>query len=266
MTTTATLLTMGEVIFWSLVAAMGTSIGAAGVYLIRKPTPRFLNLASGFAAGVMLGATFLSLLPASTADISPATAAVFLLIGAVSIGLLDRWLPHAHARQQDSSGWEVHHPDAIESETKLPRKNYLLASALTLHNIPEGMAVGAGFAVGDPVLGVSLAVAISLHNIPEGFAVVAPALGSRQRGRLFSIAALTGLVEIPAIIGAYLLASQISWLIAPTLAFAAGAMLYVIFDELLPDTYRERPRLIASAVISGIVVFMGLQSFVAGLI
>ena len=259
---------MTEAVVWSIAAASGTALGAAGVFAFRQASSGLLNFSTAFAAGVMLGASFLSLLPAAFDDFDPALVALFLALGLLTVAGLDRWLPHYHGRQPDLSGWQHKHPDLpteeVEEHTRwsLPRKTYLLASALTVHNIPEGMAVGAGFATGEPGFGVALALAIGIHNIPEGFAVVAPALGHRERGKLFRLAAATGLVEIPAILLTFLLASQIDALIAPMLAFAAGAMLYVAFDELLPDTYREEPARVTAAVASGVITFMLVLSLV----
>ena len=259
---------MTAAIAWSLVAAAGTTIGAAGVFLFRNANSRLLNFSAGFAAGVMLAASFLSLLPAALDEIDAALVALFLALGLLAIAALDRWLPHYHGRQPDLSGWQHQHPEeptvdvAEHRKWHLPRKTYLLATALTLHNIPEGMAVGAGFATGEEALGVALALAIGIHNIPEGFAVVAPALGVSKRGKLFRLAAVTGLVEIPAIVLTYLVATEVQWLIAPALAFAAGAMLYVAFDELLPDTYREEPQRVTAAIASGVIVFILILSLV----
>ncbi len=259
---------MSQAVIWSIVAAAGTALGAAGVFAVKEPSSRLLNFSTAFSAGVMLGASFLSLLPAAFQDLDPALAGLLLVLGVVTVALLDRRIPHFHGRQADLSGWQHQHPDlpteVVEEHTrwKLPRKTYLLASALTVHNIPEGMAVGAGFAAGEPALGVALALAIGIHNIPEGFAVVAPALGHRERGKLFLLATATGLVEIPAIVLTYLLASQVSGVIAPALAFAAGAMIYVAFDELLPDTYREEPARVTAAITTGVVTFMVVLSLV----
>ena len=259
---------MSEALVWSLVAAAGTAIGAAGVFAVKEASSKLLNFSTAFAAGVMLGASFLSLLPAAFDDLDPAVAAAFLAVGILTIAALDRWLPHFHGRQPDLSGWQHQHPDLPIEEVeeharwKLPRKTYLLASALTVHNIPEGMAVGAGFATGEPAFGIALALAIGIHNIPEGFAVVAPALGHRERGKLFRLATATGLVEIPAIVLTYLVASQVSGLIAPALAFAAGAMIYVAFDEMLPDTYREEPARVTAAIGTGVITFMLVISLV----
>ncbi len=259
---------MSQAVIWSIVAAAGTALGAAGVFAVKEPSSRLLNFSTAFSAGVMLGASFLSLLPAAFQDLDPALAGLLLVLGVVTVALLDRRIPHFHGRQADLSGWQHQHPDlpteVVEEHTrwKLPRKTYLLASALTVHNIPEGMAVGAGFAAGEPALGVALALAIGIHNIPEGFAVVAPALGHRERGKLFLLATATGLVEIPAIVLTYLLASQVSGAIAPALAFAAGAMIYVAFDELLPDTYREEPARVTAAITTGVVTFMVVLSLV----
>ena len=260
---------MSEAVIWSLIAAAGTTIGAAGVFAVRQPSSRLLNFSTAFAAGVMLGASFLSLLPAAFEDLDPALAAVMFAVGLLTVAGLDRLLPHFHGRQEDLSGWQHQHPDLPTEEVeehsrwKLPRKTYLLATALTVHNVPEAMAVGAGFATGEPAFGIALALAIGIHNIPEGFVVVAPALGHRERGKLFRLATATGLVEIPAIILTYLVASQIEWIIAPALAFAAGAMIYVAFDELLPDTYREEPARVTAAIATGVITFMLILSLVA---
>jgi ZIP family zinc transporter len=248
---------MVEVVIWSLAAALGTSIGGLLIYLIKSENKLVLIVACGFAGGIMLGATCFGLLPAALSSSSTLIVILFLLVGAVFVWGLDQLLPHLHGGHIDHTGWEEHH-----QKPSLPRKTYMLAAALTIHNIPEGMAVGAAFAYGSADLGVALAIAIAVHNIPEGFAVVAPGIGqANTKARLAKLAALTGLVEIPAIIGAYMLASSVSFILSPALAFAGGAMLYVVFDELLPDTFSEqRTDLVAGAIISGVIVFMFVQS------
>lgn len=256
-----------EVVIWSIVAALGTALGGAAIFLFKNPGENILNIATGFAAGIMIGASFLGLLPAALKEISGFQVALWFFLGIIALMLLDRFLPHIHSRHIDKDGWEKANDKALVEKQHLPKKTLILATALTLHNIPEGMAVGAAFAFGSAELGIPLAIAIAMHNIPEGFVVVAPALGARSKRKLAGLAALTGLVEIPAIVGAFILASSITLLIAPALAFAAGAMVYVIFDELLPDTYKEdNPRNLAVAIIIGIILFMLLQSVVADLL
>jgi ZIP family zinc transporter len=247
---------MVEVVLWSLFAALGTSVGGLTIYLYKNPTRRALDLSVGFAAGVMIAATMFGLLPAAGQDMSVLWVSVWFILGMASIALADKYYPHQHWRHSDNSGYEHRHP-------RLPRRAWMLAGALTIHNIPEGLAVGAAFAYSGAELGIPLALAIALHNIPEGFAVAAPASDYPRRGRLALLAAATGMVEIPAIIIAYLLASSITYIIAPSLAFAAGAMIYVVFDELLPDTFRGgNERLVALAAGIGIISLLAVQDFV----
>jgi ZIP family zinc transporter len=248
---------MIDVLIWSLVAALGTAAGSFAVYLVRTPGTRLLDGAAGFAAGVMISATVFGLIPAASNEMREVGVAAWIIVGFVAIALMDRFLPHAHARHEDTSGY----PGAT-------RKAKLLALALTLHNIPEGMAVGTAFAAGGTHLGIPLAIAIAAHNIPEGFAVSAPAVSSGvARAKTARLGALTGLVEIPSMIVAYMLARSVEAAIAPMLALAAGAMLYVVFDELLPDTARHSDeRFVAGWVLAGIIVLYLLQSFVVSLV
>lgn len=251
---------MLQVIIWSFVAAMGTALGSYAVYFMRSPSQRMLDASVGFAAGVMLSATVFGLIPAAQAQIDDWGVALWVVAGFFGIGLLDRLVPHTHARHEDASGYHPKH-------TPSARKARLLALALTLHNIPEGMAVGTAFAAGGAHLGVPLALAIAAHNIPEGFAVSGPAVAAGvPRRRTAFLGALTGIVEIPAMIGAYLLAQQVESTIAPMLAIAAGAMLYVVFDELLPDTAQHgNEKIVAIWVLIGILALFLLQSVAADL-
>ena len=251
---------MTTVLIWSVLAALGTAIGSFAVYLMRRPSQRVLDAAVGFAGGVMISATLFGLVPAAQSHMGDWYVAAWCVVGFALIGVLDRVIPHDHARHEDTSGYPAVHGHA-------GRKSRMLALALTLHNIPEGMAVGTAFAAGGASLGVPLAVAIAAHNIPEGFAVSGPGVaGGASRRRTAMLGALTGVVEIPAMVGAYLLAQSVDSAIGPMLAIAAGAMLYVVFDELLPDTARGgNERLVASWVLLGILTLFLLQSTAARL-
>jgi ZIP family zinc transporter len=222
----------------SLLAGLLSGVGALGVYLFRTLTPRLEDGLLSFAAGIMLAASFFSLLlPAieyGEVQFQARNVAVFfvitgLLCGAGALFLMHRYLPHEHFL----AGHEG--PD-----TKALSRIWLFVFAIALHNFPEGMAVGVGFAGGNVANGLTLATGIGIQNIPEGLAVAVSlvAVGySRLRAFLFGF--LSGLVEpIGGLFGAVAVALA-GPLMPWTLAFAAGAMLFVISDEIIPETHRR---------------------------
>lgn len=222
----------------SLAAGLMTTVGALPVLAGRVPRERTRDTLLGFAAGVMLAASFFSLIVPSL-DISerlygdgaiPAAIAVGgILLGAIAVAFLNRVLPHEHFVQGREG------PAAASL-----RKVWLFIIAITIHNLPEGLAVGVGFGSGDTESGTALAIGIGLQNAPEGLAVAVALMGEGYtKLRAFAIAALTGLIEpVGGLIGAA--AVSISEPILPWgLTFAAGAMLYVISHEIIPETHRR---------------------------
>jgi zinc transporter, ZIP family len=243
----------------SLLAGMMTGVGALPVLLRRDVPVRAQDALLGFAAGVMLAASFFSLLlPSLEAarglygeGMAPGLIAVAgVLVGAGAIALANETVPHQHfvlGRQGPVS-------DSL-------RRIWLFVLAITLHNFPEGLAVGVGFGGGDVAGGTSLAIGIGLQNAPEGLAV-AVALGTEgySRRTAFAIAAATGLVEpLGGLIGAA--AVSVSEVALPwALAFAAGAMIYVISHEIIPETHRRGHENLATAgLVAGLVAMMFLD-------
>ncbi|MDJ0638546.1 MAG: ZIP family metal transporter [Paracoccaceae bacterium] len=222
----------------SLVAGLMTALGAVPVLFGRAPSRGIRNMSLGFAAGVMLSASFFSLImPAIEAagemygeGAIPAIVAVIgILTGMALVALLNETLPHEHF----STGREG--PDAVAL-----RQIWLFVIAITIHNFPEGMAVGVGFGAHGLAGGMPLALGIGLQNLPEGLAVAVALLGEGySRVKSWGIAALTGLIEpVGGALGAGLI--SISEPFLPWgLAFAAGAMLYVISHEIIPETHRS---------------------------
>ena len=219
---------------FSLLAGLATAVGAIPVLFNKHVSVKMQDVFMGFAAGVMLAATSFSLIiPGLEAAGGGFKAAIIIvsgiLLGAIFLELADKYLPHEHFL----SGHEG--VDFIKL-----RKLWLFIIAITIHNFPEGMAVGVGFGGGDILNGITLAIGIGLQNIPEGL-VVALALVAHKysRKQAFLIALMTGLVEpIGGLLGAGLVsvfASILPW----GLAFAAGAMLFVISDEIIPETHRK---------------------------
>ncbi len=222
----------------SLLAGLMTAVGAIPVLLGKTPSQGFRDLTLGFAAGVMLAASFFSLIiPALDAagiryesDLIPPTIVVIsILLGMGAIAFLNMTLPHEHF----VSGHEGPHSDSL-------RRIWLFIIAITIHNFPEGLAVGVGFGAGGIEGGLPLAIGIGLQNAPEGLAVAIALVGvGYSKWRAWGIAALTGLVEpIGGVIGASVI-SIAQPLLPWGLAFAAGAMLYVIFHEIIPETHRN---------------------------
>jgi len=222
----------------SLLAGLGTAIGALGVLFLRRLSPRVEDGLLSAAAGIMLAAAFFSLLlPGieygelyfSTRPAAVAIVILGLLSGAVALQLIHRFAPHEHFIVGKEG-----------PEAKALSRIWLFVIAITLHNFPEGMAVGVGFAGGNIDNGIALATGIGLQNIPEGLAVsVALLTVGYSRGRAFLIGAVSGLAEpIGGLFGAT--AVSIAGPLMPwTLGFAAGAMLFIISDEIIPETHRR---------------------------
>lgn len=230
-------------VFWlgltgSLLAGLATGIGALPVFMVRTLSARIQDILLGFSAGIMLAATFFSLiLPglaiAETATGSEINAVLLItagmLSGAVTLWLVHRYVPHEHFIM-GKQGPDIGHLKRI----------WLFIIAITLHNFPEGMSVGVGFGGDDVGNGISLMMGIGLQNMPEGLAVaVALVSVGYPRTTAFGVAVLTGLVEpVGGLFGA-LTVVLASALLPLGLAFAGGAMLFVISDEIIPETHRR---------------------------
>ena len=254
-------------VFWfgavaSLLAGLGTSVGAAAIFFVRGPTPRVMvGLISG-AAGVMLAASFISLLQPAFAygqELDAAAGALSVVLGvfagAVALYLVHRYAPHEHFERGREGPAKTHF-------TRL----WLFVIAITLHNFPEGMAVGVGFAGGDVANGIALGLGIGLQNIPEGLAVAVSLLAIGYSKKVaFSVGSLTGLVEpVGGVIGAAAVTFAEPAMPA-ILGIAAGAMLFIISDEIIPETHRGSHQDLATfALLGGVVVMMLMQVALEG--
>ena len=228
---------MNAVIIGILLPLVGTMVGSAFVFFMRKEIPdRLQKTLLGFASGVMVAASVWSLLLPSIQmageGIVPAT--VGFLCGVGFLLLIDELTPHLHLGATSSEG-----PRSRLSRTAM------LALAVTIHNLPEGMAVGVVFA-GEAqglTLGTALAVSIgiAIQNIPEGAIISMPMHAEgNTRWRSFLIGTLSGVVEPVGSVAILLLASALGVALPYLLAFAAGAMMYVVVEELIPETAQGR--------------------------
>ncbi len=248
----------------SLVAGLATGVGALPVFARRSWGRSSQALMMAVAAGVMLGATVFSLLVPALAivaerresDLAAAlTVGAGVLIGAGGIWAIHAFVPHEHFVK----GQEGPVARRTWAGLRLGR-NWLFILAIALHNFPEGLSVGVAWGA-EPATGLAITIGIGLQNLPEGLAVAAALVGDGfGRGHAFKIALLTGLVEpVGGLVGA--LAVSASHLLLPWgLAIAAGAMLFVISGEIIPETHRhgiERPA--TAALVAGFVVMMILD-------
>jgi ZIP family zinc transporter len=210
----------------SLVAGLATGLGGALVALFGELNMRTYDSLLGFAAGVMTAIATLGLIHEALQEGGTLVTLLGVAVGCATLFALDRVLPHEH----ESLPFVCNNPMAY-------RRGLMLFAAMTLHNVPEGLAVGTSYAA-QPRLGLLLALAIALHNIPEGIAVAGPfrACGmSRPRYLTWTIG--SGLSEpIAALVGA-IFVSLFGLLLPFSLAFAGGAMLYVVSDELIPESH-----------------------------
>jgi ZIP family zinc transporter len=204
--------------------AMGTGLGGTLALLFVKPSYKTLGVMLGFSAGVMLSIIFMELLQKAMAA-SIFYAALGLLLGILAFVLLDNFFPHHHFISEEKLG------------SQYVKKGVLIATGIALHNLPEGLAIGAGFA-SSTRMGIALAVLIALHNIPEGMAVAVPLnMGGLGRFRSLSIALVSGLpMGTGALLGALIGNISVPFLTL-SLGFAGGAMLYIVCDELIPDVF-----------------------------
>lgn len=221
-----------------------TALGASLVFFFRDLNKRITNLMLGFAAGVMIAASFWSLLDpaieqsAHLGKFSFVPALIGFLLGGAFLLLIDHLVPHLHLGLPDHKA----EGGTVEAQESIGR-SFMLILAITIHNIPEGLAVGVAFgavAPGDKAAFMSaivLAIGMGIQNFPEGAAVSIPLrTEGMSRGRSFWYGQLSAVVEpIFAVLGAYLVSSM-EVILPYALAFAAGAMIFVVVEELIPES------------------------------
>lgn len=246
-----------------------TAAGAALVFLFKDIKPKVLNSMLGFASGIMLAAAFWSLLlPAlelsvesGMGDSSWIPVIVGFALGGLFILGADKLLPHVHSLEDEPKEGAVGNVDTM-------RRSVLLVVAITMHNIPEGLAYGVAFgAIGyatsfsEASAAIILVVGIALQNFPEGAAVSIPLRrDGYTRKKAFFYGQASGAVEpIAAVVGA-LLSSQIQTLLPYALSFAAGAMVFVVVSELVPES-QEDSHLYGHAATSGAMIGFMLMTF-----
>ncbi len=253
----------------SLLAGLSTGIGGLFVLMFRTTNKKFLSVALGFSAGIMIYISFMELLPDAKTHLETTMgiekggyiALLAFFIGIVLIAAIDKFVPEGENPHEIHNIEEIEKCDVIPGAHKLMKTSVLTAIAITIHNFPEGMATFIT-TVSEFKLGVAVAIAVAIHNIPEGIAVAIPAYcasGSRRKAFLYSL--LSGAAEPLGAVFAFLfLAPYLNdTLLGLMFAGVAGVMIYISFDELLPTArqYGEH-HLTIYGLLSGMLV-MGVS-------
>ncbi|MDP2903825.1 MAG: ZIP family metal transporter [Methylovulum sp.] len=243
--------------FASILAGLATGVGALPALFFKNISNNLFNGMLGAAAGVMLAATAFSLLvPGITyANLLWPGNGIYIvslgmLVGAFFLHYADRQLPH------------VHFDSVSDKHLNSLNKIWLFIIAITIHNFPEGMSVGVSFGSGEMKNGVVLAIAIALQNIPEGLAVALPLVGlGYNKWRAVGIATLTGLVEPVGGLLGITMVTVFQPILPIAMGFAAGAMLFVISEEIIPETHANgRSRYATFALMVGFIIMMVLDN------
>lgn len=219
-----------------LLTALGvggaTIIGSIIGFIFKKISHRFSDIVLSFAAGVMLAAAVLGLILPSLEyggkyGLIITIAGIF--VGAICLNLIDKLVPHLH--KLVGSDTESHNNANLS-------KVLLFVTAIAIHNLPEGIAAGVGFGSGDTSRALIIAGGIALQNIPEGMVIIGPMLAAGVTPKkTFICAMITGIVEVVGTLIGYFAVSIASMILPFALAFAGGTMLYVISDEMIPETH-----------------------------
>ncbi len=241
----------------SILAGLATGLGALPAAFFKTISEDLFNSLLGAAAGVMLAATAFSLLVPGFEygnQIWPGKGiwivSAGMMLGAVFLHYTDKHLPH------------IKFDSATDTQLQSIKKIWLFIAAITIHNFPEGLSVGVSFGSGDIKNGTILATAIALQNIPEGLAVALPLVGlGYNKWKAVGIATLTGLVEPVGGLLGITMVTAFEQLLPIAMGFAAGAMLFVISEEIIPETHTNgRSRIATFSLMIGFIIMMVLDN------
>ena len=240
---------MIEVLIVAIASDLATAVGVLPAFFLQTVHGRFQGLATACAGGMMLSASLFALADEALNRGSPFVVSAGMIAGAMFFAAAARFVS---TRQWQMGDWSV-------AESRQP---ILLVLTMFVHSAPEGLAIGVGYATGESRFGLLLALAIAVHNVPEGTAVALPL---RARGasmaRCAGYAILTSLPQPILAVPAFLLTSLVQPLVAPSLGFAGGAMIFLVVSELLPESLEAASRLeVAWAFTLGLVGMLGFTA------
>ena len=234
-----------------------TIIGVLIGFLFHKVPHKFNDAILGFAAGIMLAAAVLGLIVPSLEEGNIWITVIGILTGAIFLNFADKVTPH------------LHHITGVDQETHAESQNnlnkvMLFVMAIAIHNLPEGIAAGVGF--GSEILGnaVTVALGIALQNIPEGMVIVSPLImAGVKKKRVLAIASFTGLIEVIGTMIGFFAVSIATAILPFALAFAGGTMIYVVSDEMIPETHSHGyERMATYSLILGFITMLHMDFYI----
>ncbi len=245
--------------------AMLTAIGVGGAtivgvlfgFLFHKVPHKFNDAILGFAGGIMLAAAILGLIIPSLDNGNIWVTALGIVTGAVFLNLADKMTPHLH--RVTGMDQEEH----AEKQNSI-NKVMLFVMAIAIHNLPEGIAAGVGFGSENISNAITVAVGIALQNIPEGMVIVSPLIMSGvSKWRVFLIASFTGVIEIVGTLIGFTAVSVATTILPFALAFAGGTMIYVVSDEMIPETHSHGyERMATYSLIFGFIAMLIMDFYI----
>ena len=249
---------MQMVLLTALGVGGATVIGAVLGFVFKKISHRFSDIVLSFAAGVMLAAAVIGLIVPSLeygGEGGLPVTVIGIFCGALILNLMDKAVPHLHRL----SGVDQ---EAHPSQTEKLNKVLLFVMAIAIHNLPEGIAAGVGFGTGNTGEALTIAAGIALQNIPEGMVIIAPMLAAgMSQSRTFVAALLTGVVEVLGTLLGYFAVSVSTAILPFALAFAGGTMLYVISDEMIPETHHGDAQGVTYALLAGFCLMLAMSHY-----
>ena len=245
-----------------LLTALGvggsTVIGSFLGFIFKKISHKFSDFVLAFAAGVMLCAAVVGLVLPSMeygGSVPLLVTVMGVLCGAIFLNILDKIVPHLH--RLAGVDQEAHPENA-----KKLNKVLLFVMAIAIHNLPEGIAAGVGFGTGNNAHAFTIAAGIALQNIPEGMVIIGPMLAAGMSAkRTFLCALATGVIEVLGTLLGYFAVSVSAAVLPFALAFAGGTMIYVISDEMIPETHHEDARGVTYALMIGFCLMLAMDYF-----
>ena len=236
-----------------------TVFGAVLGFIFKKISHKFSDIVLSFAAGVMLCAAVLGLIVPSLeygeGVMAVPVTVLGIISGALFLNVLDKLVPHLHRL---SGVDQEAHPDQVQKLNKV----LLFVMAIAIHNLPEGIAAGVGFGTGNDAQALIIAAGIALQNVPEGMVIIGPMLAAGMKpGRTFIAAMLTGVVEVLGTLLGFFAVSLSNAVLPFALAFAGGTMLYVISDEMIPETHHGDERGATYALLAGFCLMLAMSHY-----
>ena len=234
-----------------------TIIGVLIGFLFHKVPHKFNDAILGFAAGIMLAASVLGLIVPSLEEGNIWITVIGILTGAIFLNFADKVTPH------------LHHITGVDQETHAESQNnlnkvMLFVMAIAIHNLPEGIAAGVGFGSENLGNAVTVALGIALQNIPEGMVIVSPLImAGVKKKRVLAIASFTGLIEVIGTMIGFFAVSIATAILPFALAFAGGTMIYVVSDEMIPETHSHGyERMATYSLILGFITMLIMDFYI----